>query len=347
MDGDRERRLAIFRWFPHNLRISITVSPQGSSQLRRSGFTLVELLVVIAIIGLLVALLLPAVNGAREASRRTVCTNNLRQVGLAALNFESAQGCFPPGYLGPIPPRKVLIGGLLMRQNNQYAGVLSFLLPYLENQNIYDAIGVDMGLKNHPARSYWYGDEKTWEIAHARLSVFRCPSAPSGQPQETMTAIINQYFNVGNQEPGLEVGVIASTGPGVTNYLGCAGLYGVVGDREADLFQGVFTNRSRTRLVKIKDGTSKTILFGESVGLENEEFNHAHSWMGAGALTVLFFPVPETPFRFNSLHPHGTHFGLADGSVRAASKEIYLQVLIALSGIAEGWYYYDGDPFLS
>ena len=64
------------------------------------GFTLVELLVVIAIIGVLVALLLPAVQAARESARRTSCANNLRQLGLAALNFENANGKFPPGYLG-------------------------------------------------------------------------------------------------------------------------------------------------------------------------------------------------------------------------------------------------------
>lgn len=333
---------------PDNLRIFINMSiPASSWQPRRSGFTLVELLVVIAIIGLLVALLLPAVNAAREAARRAACINNLRQVGLAALNFESAHGHFPPGYLGPTPPRKVLLGGLLLRRNNQYTGVLAFLLPYLENQSIYDGIGIDMGIDNHPARSFWYGDEETWEIAHARISVFRCPSAPSGQPKHTITAIINQYFNVAGEEPALEIGVVGSTGPGATNYLGCAGLYGAVGDDKADLFQGVFTNRSQIRLAKIKDGTSKTIMFGESVGSKNEEFNHAHSWMGSGGLTVLYFQEPETQFRFNSLHPHGTHFCLVDGSVHVASDELHLAILIALSGIYEGWYYTDGDPFVS
>lgn len=323
------------------------MSNPRSSQSRRSGFTLVELLVVMAVIGLLVALLLPAVNAAREASRRVACINNLRQLGLAALNFESSQGRFPPGYLGPAPPRKVLLGGLLLRQNNQYIGVLAFLLPYLENQNIYDGIGVEMAIDSHPARSYWYGDEQTWETAHARISALRCPSAPAGQPTQTMTAIINQYLNVSEQEPMLEVAAIGRTSPGVTNYLGCAGLYGAVGDEKRDLFQGVFTNRSRTRIGQIKDGTAKTILFGESVGFVNEQYSHAHTWMGSGALTVLYFSEPEVAFRFNSFHTHSTHFGLADGSVHAASSDMHPLILISLSGIHEGWYYLDGDPFVS
>src|SRR5690349_568067 len=109
------------------------------------GFTLVELLVVIAIIGVLVALLLPAVQAAREAARRTTCVNNLKQMGLAAANYESAKGVFPPGRLNP----DYAVGGTPQSSYTNYNNVTQdantktgfysvhiWLLPYMEQANI-------------------------------------------------------------------------------------------------------------------------------------------------------------------------------------------------------------------
>ena len=116
----------------------------------RRGFTLVELLVVIAIIGILVALLLPAVNSAREAARRTQCVNNLRQMGLAAVNYESNRATFPPGRLLPDwvrPGGQVMPSytsyGQVSRNTAEKTGFWSvhiWLLPFMENQAIYDLI---------------------------------------------------------------------------------------------------------------------------------------------------------------------------------------------------------------
>src|SRR2546423_8705130 len=97
----------------------------------RRGFTLVELLVVIAIIGVLVALLLPAVQSARESSRRTACMNNLKQIGLANQNFYDVFNRFPPGQLGPYPLADSTTSANNVT-NNQALGPLAYLVPYAE-----------------------------------------------------------------------------------------------------------------------------------------------------------------------------------------------------------------------
>ena len=130
-------RILMFRF---GLQVCRVKSPRSRNG---SGFTLVELLVVIAIIGVLVSLLLPAVQAAREAARRMQCTNNLKQIGLALHNYESTNKKFPFGK-GPSYP-----GAPVYARWSQHA----FILPYIEQQNLYNTIDFD-----YPP---WHTDEDT------------------------------------------------------------------------------------------------------------------------------------------------------------------------------------------
>ncbi len=117
---------------------------------KQSGFTLVELLVVIAIIGILVGLLLPAVQAAREAARKMKCSNNLKQIGLAIHNYESAMSCLPPGF------------------NNNTLSTHASLLPYLEGYATYERIDFGVGY-NHP---------KNLAAQQTNIPGFLCPTDP-------------------------------------------------------------------------------------------------------------------------------------------------------------------------
>src|SRR6056297_2395279 len=126
------------------------------------GFTLVELLVVIAIIGVLVGLLLPAVQAAREAARRMQCKNNLKQIGLAAHNYHSSFGNFPPSAVVDL--------SVTSTGNNGSWGVHGRILPYLEQSNLYDQVDLSIAWDHQMA------------IDAMKVPVYACPSDPgSGQ----------------------------------------------------------------------------------------------------------------------------------------------------------------------
>jgi prepilin-type N-terminal cleavage/methylation domain-containing protein/prepilin-type processing-associated H-X9-DG protein len=295
-----------------------------------TAFTLVELLVVIAIIGILMAILLPATQMARESARRTHCGNNLKQLGTATRSYEAVDGRFPPGYLGPNPPTDAVSDtGTLLVPNNQFTGVLVFLLPHIEQQAVFDRIGpeqTDVWRRPPPTSSYWWGHAETWEISQAKLGVFRCPTAPPGVPRRSTFITLNTYYTPENSLAHLEGVLIRNSAPGLTNYAGCGGYLGVIEHRGVDRQRGILYNRSQNTSGAIKDGLSNTLLFGECI----------HSWMGSGSLVVAWGLDEGSWYRFSSRHAGSVQFCFGDGSVHSLSQSIDNDTLRALAGMHDG-----------
>ena len=147
----------------------------------RHGFTLIELLVVIAIIAVLIALLLPAVQAAREAARRAQCVNNMKQIGLAIANYESAQGCIVSGYLSStVPLARFGVPGNnpdpQTGDNGPGWGWLALLLPAAEQSALYNAMNVNLPT--------WVADNST--VVGVQVGIYNCPSANNPTPTVTM-----------------------------------------------------------------------------------------------------------------------------------------------------------------
>ncbi|HMF10656.1 MAG TPA: DUF1559 domain-containing protein [Gemmataceae bacterium] len=228
----------------------------------RRAFTLVELLVVIAIIGILMSLLLPGVQKIRESANRMKCANNLKQIGLALHNYHDTVGQFPPGYVdGNKNP-------LSTPDNDVGPGWswASFLLPYLEQDNLYKQIKFNVGV----------GIGVNVQVSQQTLTVFLCPSEPN---RDTFD-IYDSTFTT----------PIATVARG--NYLGCNGWLecfngaggNYAGGSGTDALarplgtacRGLFFRNSRTTFASVTDGTSNTIFVGE------RSSNHAPStWTGA------------------------------------------------------------------
>ncbi len=301
-----------------------------------SGFTLVELLVVIFIIGVLVALLLPAVQAAREAARRSECASQLRQLGLAAHNFHSSFDRLPPGYLGPVPPVKAGGGEPIL---DQFIGVIPYLLPYLEAGSVQEQIGVDMHVEHHVPDGWWR-DPPTWAIAQARISVLICPSDDPYESDEGTFVALHTYDDPPAGLVRFDAMFILNANGGNalgrTNYVGCAGGMGRPNNFYWDQYRGPLTNRSKVKMANIVDGTSNTLFFGEAVGGHQGGARlYSHSWMGSGTLPLAWGLENRDYNRFSSWHPGVVQFCLADGSVRSVSTGIDTDALIQLGGIRD------------
>jgi prepilin-type N-terminal cleavage/methylation domain-containing protein len=267
---------------------------------RRPGCTLIELLVVIAIIAVLIGLLLPAVQKVREAAARTTCQNNLKQINLAALNYESSHGTLPPGYV-----------------TSSQIGSLAFLLPYLEQDNVYRQVPPGLLQPGMPGSTPWYTNAAASTSAQARIKTFLCPTDDA----DTVTPSGGVILFVST--PGTPTGIVNNTpGYGRTNYTANAGADGNATDPTYGPYRGPYYADSRTTITSITDGTSNTFGFGEILGgAETGPRDYVASRMGMGALpTVYDFLSPGQWYTFGSKHPGIVHMGYCDGSVRRVTK---------------------------
>ncbi|MEM8944006.1 MAG: DUF1559 domain-containing protein [Planctomycetota bacterium] len=337
----------------------------------RPAFTLVELLVVIAIIGVLVALLLPAVQAAREASRRSTCSNHLKQMGLAALNYESARAHLPPGYLA---------GENFIRPANasdskgphQFCGVLVFLLPYMEQQPLYDQFTetLDVGIDNRDGN---YALEPNASVAAQQtVETYLCPTTSDVPPD--LGIIDKAYGILGGGILKLNSdrwGDIDDKPFGRTHYLGVTGVLGPVSSNlvynirgvsrnVTDELLGVFSVRSRTELAQVTDGTSQTLMFGEAPGTigisipDRAEpgtysgFIEGFAWAGWGTLPAFSgldfsgFEIGDARYdaiwsHYSSLHSGGiVQFCFVDGSVHSLTNDIERELFLEMSTMQGG-----------
>ncbi len=291
------------------------------------GFTLIELLVVIAIIAVLISLLLPAVQQAREAARRAQCINNLKQIGLALHNYHDTNNVFPPSYL-TLPGGNAVMGPPSVNGDTGpgWTGLM-LLLPQLEQGNLYNSFNINLPC--------WAPQNAT--LAQKQLPVFQCPSATNG------TGAYNVVDGGGK--------VLATFARG--NYVANAGRIDCWDDPSPNLSSvadGPFYRNSVTRMASITDGLTNTVFFGEqtpyhsdstwvgivpgSVTCPTAPFAFAgcdqaapqinvHSGPGINEFPPIIHP-PNSNFGYvdemYSQHTSGCHVLMGDGSVRFASK---------------------------
>jgi prepilin-type N-terminal cleavage/methylation domain-containing protein/prepilin-type processing-associated H-X9-DG protein len=289
----------------------------------RRGFTLIELLVVIAIIAVLIALLLPAVQSAREAARRAQCVNNMKQIGLGILNFESTNSYMPPSVEHNIAslvdndPSAAATGAQYERQ-----GVMALILPYMEQSNIYNQINLNLSCfdqKNVPPATGGsgglfpgVGQNSVYSTA---MAAYLCPSDPvpatinyynqcwskfgngSSSPVPTPPTQIwgrSDYFAM----PGFDSDLPTSLGYSTAgvNALANSGDVGTICDIAAAVKNqttGSYGNAwPHVTIAAITDGTSNTVMIGE-MAARPVGYNHARQIyvQGTGPVDGIINPV--------------------------------------------------------
>jgi prepilin-type N-terminal cleavage/methylation domain-containing protein len=278
---------------------------------RASAFTLIELLVVIAIIGILMSLLLPAVQAIRESARRTECKNNLRQVALATHLYHDSFERLPPGWIGDAADD--LPGW----------GWASKILPFVEQNNVYDTIDFTLPIDD-PANA---------TAVSAVIATFQCPSDPVGETLDLVPTVDN-----GGLPPPIMAGTPIMITSQPSSFIAARSNFsGVFGTLELedneDAGDGMFYRNSRTRFADVLDGLTNTLMFGERVS----DYG-GMTWLGvinwidepAARVVGIVDHAPNTEGGhmddFRSHHPMGANFAAGDASVHLIDEAIDLTI---------------------
>lgn len=280
----------------------------------RKGFTLVELLVVIAIIGILIALLLPAVQAAREAARRSQCSNHLKQISLALLNYESTYKTLPPATIS----------------TNQLSWHV-FILGFMEQGPLYEQFDFAKHTDSSP----------NIQLSLKRVNTYLCPSTAN---EDDTRNFVNLY----NGEAPYSMHYFGIAGPDGTNtYVTPSVAYTCTGSGAnygAICTQGTMGYPTPVKLAAITDGTSNTYLLGECSWTRLGRYRSWSRGLFAASSTDLAIMsarnilysinsrLTNTQFNdipFGSQHPGGCQFALVDGSVRFVSETIDQAIYLA------------------
>jgi prepilin-type N-terminal cleavage/methylation domain-containing protein len=310
---------------------------------QRQGFTLVELLVVIAIIGILIALLLPAVNAAREAARRTQCKNNIKQCALACNTYHEAYKTLPVG----------------AKSSNQLSW-RCYILTFIEEKGVYDLMlsydtfnkaNVACDFRNGPVNNEGTHKANLVQVTN-RIKTFLCPSAPNNENDAVAP--------LGDGRRAYVCMYQGNAGPLGTNRVTSSAYKSVlVSDTQGFSMHGMFTANTQVKVRDVTDGFSKTLLLGElytggrqgwAVGMTNSGNGLPFTGWGNNPASGNGIPssmngcknirdsinllVPVTSGNhqtMQSLHPGGAHFAMGDGAVTFLDENIDFSLYLSLA----------------
>ncbi|MFO0957992.1 MAG: DUF1559 domain-containing protein [Isosphaeraceae bacterium] len=322
----------------------------------RRGFTLIELLVVIAIIGVLIALLLPAVQQAREAARRIQCTNNLKQLGLAMHNYHDRYGSLPPGMKGCC-----------------WGTWLVFVLPDIEQTALYNSwntFGNNTGVAPYIDGDLRYAGAANTTVTASRVTAFMCPSDGNNTALTNIGRVTSQNYVVNFGNTNVAQGTIVQNG---VTYTFKGAPFGDMGSPNPDISGGALagTVNGTVNFARLQDGLSNTMMVSEvlvGAGVTGGQYGASYdlrgfSWWAYGAsFTGMLTPNTSQPDLMQSTgycvypgrnppcaggttatgiqtaarsrHPGGVNVTMCDGSVKFLKNSVNPFTYMSLSSAA-------------